>query len=130
MWIWFYRQGNQRRLSIFKDMYRNGKNKGAKEKSNKEKLRCVSFPPEADAILEELFSYYPPCDGDTAATSFNKYVGKSGKQGQWKDDFFRRPQMSGDEILDKVASLSSRMRNDRALQEVRDTQLLLFRNID
>ncbi|CAN7137328.1 unnamed protein product [Brassica rapa subsp. narinosa] len=111
-------QGNQRRLSIFKDMYRNGKNKGAKEKSNKEKLRCVSFPPEADAILQELFTYYPPCDGDTAATSFNKYVGKSGKQGQWKDDFFRRPQMSGDEILDKVASLSSRMRNDRALQEI------------
>ncbi|WZY90088.1 hypothetical protein YC2023_046823 [Brassica napus] len=111
-------QGNQRRLSIFKDMYRNGKNKGAKEKSNKEKLRCVSFPPEADAILQELFTYYPPCDGDTAATSFNKYVGKSGKQGQWKDDFFRKPQMSGDEILDKVASLSSRMRNDRALQEI------------
>ncbi|CAG7907561.1 unnamed protein product [Brassica rapa] len=111
-------QGNQRRLSIFKDMHRNGKNKGAKEKSNKEKLRCVSFPPEADAILQELFTYYPPCDGDTAATSFNKYVGKSGKQGQWKDDFFRRPQMSGDEILDKVASLSSRLRNDRALQEI------------
>uniref|UniRef100_M4DYR9 Uncharacterized protein n=1 Tax=Brassica campestris TaxID=3711 RepID=M4DYR9_BRACM len=111
-------QGNQRRLSIFKDMYRNGKNKGAKEKSNKEKLRCVSFPPEADAILQELFTYYPPCDGDTAATSFNKYVGKSGKQGQWKDDFFRKPQMSGDEILDKVASLSSRLRNDRALQEI------------
>ncbi|KAF3575649.1 hypothetical protein DY000_02034867 [Brassica cretica] len=112
-------QGNQRRLSIFKDMYRNGKNKGAKEKSrNREKLRCVSFPPEADAILQELFTYYPPCDGDTAATSFNKYVGNSGKQGQWKDDFFRKPLMSGDEILDKVASLSSRLRSDRALQEI------------
>ncbi|CAN6842604.1 unnamed protein product [Brassica oleracea] len=112
-------QGNQRRLSIFKDMYRNGKNKGAKEKSrNREKLRCVSFPPEADAILQELFTYYPPCDGDTAATSFNKYVGNSCKQGQWKDDFFRKPLMSGDEILDKVASLSSRLRSDRALQEI------------
>lgn len=125
----FYRQGNQRRLSIFKDMYRNGKNKGAKEKSrNREKLRCVSFPPEADAILQELFTYYPPCDGDTAATSFNKYVGNSCKQGQWKDDFFRKPLMSGDEILDKVASLSSRLRSDRALQEVRGYSVLLSRN--
>ncbi|CAH8282310.1 unnamed protein product [Eruca vesicaria subsp. sativa] len=111
-------RGDQRRLSIFKSMYRNGKRKDGKEKSNREKLRCVSFPPEADAIIQELFTYYPPCDGDTAATSFNKYLGHSGKQGQWKDDFFRRPQMSGDEILDKVASLSSRLRNDRALQEI------------
>ncbi|KAJ4903301.1 helicase in vascular tissue and tapetum [Raphanus sativus] len=112
-------RGDQRRLSIFKGTYRNGKSKGAKEKSNREKLRCVSFPPEADAILQELFTYYPPCDGDTAATSFNKYLGgHSRKQGEWKDDFFRRPQMSGDEILAKVASLSSRLRNDRALQEI------------
>ncbi|KAF8108751.1 hypothetical protein N665_0104s0071 [Sinapis alba] len=111
-------RGDQRRLSIFKGMHRNGKNKEAKEKSNKEKLRCVSFPPEADAILQELFTYYPPCDGDTAATSFSKYLGHPGKQGQWRDDFFRKPQISGDEILDKVASLSSRLRNDKALQEI------------
>ncbi|KAJ0259994.1 DExH-box ATP-dependent RNA helicase DExH6 [Hirschfeldia incana] len=112
-------RGEQRRLSIFKGTHRNGKSKEAKEnKSNREKLRCVSFPPEADSILQELFTYYPPCDGDTAATSFNKYLGHSGKQGEWKDDFFRRPQMSGDEILAKVASLSSRLRNDRALQEI------------
>ncbi|KAL0740756.1 hypothetical protein Bca4012_082269 [Brassica carinata] len=108
-------RGDQRRLSIFKGTHRNGKNK---EKSNREKLRCVSFPPEADAILQDLFTYYPPCDGDTAATSFNKYLGHSGKQGLWRDDFFRKPQISGDEILDKVASLSSRLRNDRGLQEI------------
>lgn len=125
LWICFYRRGNQRRLSIFKGTHRNGKSKEAKEKSNREKLRCVSFPPEADAILQDLFTYYPPCDGDTAATSFNKYLGHSGKQGQWRDDFFRKPQISGDEILEKVASLSSRLRNDRGLQEVRDTQFIL-----
>lgn len=85
----------------------------------------MSFPPEADAILQELFTHYPPCDGDTAATSFHKYSGHSGKQGQWKDDFFRKPQISSEEILQKVASMSSRLKKDKALQEVRNT--LLFR---
>uniref|UniRef100_A0A1J3IMI5 Putative ATP-dependent RNA helicase YTHDC2 n=1 Tax=Noccaea caerulescens TaxID=107243 RepID=A0A1J3IMI5_NOCCA len=108
-------RGDQRRLSIFKGRHKNGKKD---EKSNKEKLKCVSFPPEADAILQDLFTHYPPCDGDTAATSFNKYSGKSGKQGQWNDDFFRKPKSSSEEILEKVASLSSRLRKDKALQEI------------
>ncbi|CAA7037875.1 unnamed protein product [Microthlaspi erraticum] len=108
-------RGDQRRLSIYKGRHKNGKKD---EKSNREKLKCVSFPPEADAILQELFTHYPPCDGDTAATSFNKYSGKSGKQGQWNDDFFRKPKSSSEEILEKVASLSSRLRKDKALQEI------------
>lgn len=116
-----YRRGDQRRLSIFKGRHKNGKKD---EKSNKEKLKRVSFPPEADAILQDLFTHYPPCDGDTAATSFNKYSGKSGKQGQWNDDFFRKPKSSSQEILEKVASLSSRLRKDKALQEVRNDKAL------
>ncbi|KAG7573143.1 R3H domain [Arabidopsis suecica] len=111
-------RGEQRRLSIFKSRHKNGKNNEANEKSNKEKLKCVSFPPGSDAILQELFTHYPPCDGDTAATSFNKYSGNKGKQGQWKDDFFRKPQISNEEILEKVASLSSRLKKDKALKEI------------
>ncbi|CAN8315442.1 unnamed protein product [Cochlearia groenlandica] len=112
-------RGEQRRLSIFTGRHsRNGKKKEGKERSSREKLKCVSFPPEAEAILQELFTHYPPCDGDTAATLFNKYSGKSGKQGQWKDDFFRKPQVGGEEILEKVASLSSRLKKDKALQEI------------
>ncbi|KAL1190622.1 DExH-box ATP-dependent RNA helicase DExH6 [Cardamine amara subsp. amara] len=111
-------RGDQRRLSIFTSRHKNGKNKEAKEKSNKEKLKSVSFPPEAEAILQDLFTHYPPCDGDTAATSFNKYSGNSGKQGLWKDDFFRKPQISSEEIREKVASLSSRLKKDKALQEI------------
>ncbi|KFK31258.1 hypothetical protein AALP_AA6G088900 [Arabis alpina] len=111
-------RGDQRRLSIFKGRHKNGKNKEANEKSYKEKLKCVSFPPEADAILQDLFTHYPPCDGDTAATSVNKYSGHSGKRGQWKDDFFRKPQISSGEIMEKVASMSSRLKKDKALQEI------------
>ncbi|KAL0863645.1 hypothetical protein Bca101_042763 [Brassica carinata] len=55
----------------------DGRNKEAKERSNREKLRCVSFPPGADAILQDLFTHNSLCDGDTAATSFNKYVRRS-----------------------------------------------------
>ncbi|KAJ0230178.1 DExH-box ATP-dependent RNA helicase DExH6 [Hirschfeldia incana] len=111
-------RGDQRRLSIYKGSHKNGWNKEAKWRSNREKLRCVSFPPGADSILQDLFTHYPPCDGDTAATSFNKYVGRSGKQGQWRDDFFRKPLISCDEIVAKVASLCSRLKKDKALQEI------------
>jgi HrpA-like RNA helicase len=111
-------RGEQRRLSIFKSRHKNGNKNEANEKSNKEKLKCVSFPPGADVILQELFTHYPPCDGDTAATSFTKYSGNKGKQGQWKDDFFRKPQISSEEILEKVASLSSRLKKDKALKEI------------
>jgi hypothetical protein len=121
----FNRRGEQRRLSIFKSRHKNGNKNEANEKSNKEKLKCVSFPPGADVILQELFTHYPPCDGDTAATSFTKYSGNKGKQGQWKDDFFRKPQISSEEILEKVASLSSRLKKDKALKEVRINTLLL-----
>ncbi|CDY10756.1 BnaA05g11800D [Brassica napus] len=106
-------RGDQRCLSIYKRSHKNG------WKSNREKLRCVSFPPGADAILQDLFTHYPPCDGDAAETSFNKYVGRSGKQGRWRDDdFFRKPQISCDDIVEKAASLSSRLRKDKALQEI------------
>ncbi|XP_019091773.1 PREDICTED: DExH-box ATP-dependent RNA helicase DExH6 isoform X2 [Camelina sativa] len=99
-------RGEQRRLSIFTSRHKNGKKKEANEKPNKEKLKCVSFPTGADAILQ---------DGDTAATSFNKYSGHSGKQGQWKDDFF---EISTEEILEKVASLSFRLKKDKALKKI------------
>lgn len=116
------RRGDQRCLSIYKRSHKNG------WKSNREKLKCVSFPPGADAILQDLFTHYPPCDGDAAETSFNKYVGRSGKQGRrGDDDFFRKPQISCDEIVEKAASLSSRLRKDKALQEVRNTQFLSSR---
>uniref|UniRef100_A0A1J3JM66 Putative ATP-dependent RNA helicase YTHDC2 n=1 Tax=Noccaea caerulescens TaxID=107243 RepID=A0A1J3JM66_NOCCA len=119
--------GDQRCLTIFRREAkssvldrRNGKRdgKGGDKQSSKEKLKCVSFPPEAKPVLQELFTRYPPCDGDTTGTSLGIYTGHVGSQRKWKDDFFSKPQLNKEDILNKVASLSSRLANDKDFREI------------
>lgn len=78
----------------------------------------MSVPPEAKPVLQELFTRYPPCDGDTTGTSLGIYTGHVGSQRKWKDDFFSKPQLNKEDILNKVASLSSRLANDKDFREV------------
>lgn len=81
-----------------------------------EKLKCVSFPPEAKAVLNDLFTRYPPCDGDTTGTSLGIYTGNI--RSNWKDDFFQKPQLTKHDIKNNVASLSSRLENDKRFRQV------------
>lgn len=108
------RKGDQRRLTIFKRAPRHSSVSG----SEKKKLKRVSFPPEAEPILQDLFTRYPPCDGDTRATSVGVYTGQFGRQRKWKDDFFGKPQMNKEDVRNKAASLSSRLANDKDFREV------------
>ncbi|CDY10215.1 BnaC05g04580D [Brassica napus] len=107
-------KGDQRRLTIFKRAPRPSSVSG----SEKKKLKRVSFPPEAEPILQDLFTRYPPCDGDTRATSLGVYTGHFGRQRKWKDDFFGKPQMNKDDVRNKAASLSSRLANDKDFREI------------
>lgn len=67
--------------------------------------KCVSFPPEANAVLHELFTLYPPCDGDATGTSLGLYTGNF--HSKYKDDFFLKPQLKKDDIKMKVARLAA-----------------------
>ncbi|KAF2559828.1 hypothetical protein F2Q68_00012983 [Brassica cretica] len=107
-------KGDQRRLTIFKRAPRPSSVSG----SEKKKLKRVSFPPEAEPILQDLFTHYPPCDGDTRATSLGVYTGQFGRQRKWKDDFFGKPQMNKEDVRNKAASLSSRLANDKDFREI------------
>ncbi|ESQ36248.1 hypothetical protein EUTSA_v10006566mg [Eutrema salsugineum] len=126
--------GDQRRLSIFKcvagtsmsdrakrlegrNKQSDGKGKVA-ERASRKKLKCVSFPQEAKPVLQELFTRYPPCDGDTTGTSLGIYTGHFGDQRKWKDEFFGKPQMKQKDVLSKAASLSSRLANDKKFREI------------
>ncbi|KAL0723819.1 hypothetical protein Bca4012_038418 [Brassica carinata] len=107
---------DERCLTVFK---RGARSNGVAEGDGSgKKLKCVSFPPEAKPVLQDLFTRYPPCDGDTTATSLGVYTGQSGKQRKWKDDFFGKPRMKKEDIVDKAASLSSRLANDEGFREI------------
>ncbi|EOA39070.1 hypothetical protein CARUB_v10011734mg, partial [Capsella rubella] len=130
--------GEERRLSLFKSKAGSADEEGdsiSKSKSNHryetryqkgsalrkkmvppEKLKCVSFPPEAKAVLNDLFTRYPPCDGDTTGTSLGIYTGNI--RSNWKDDFFQKPQLTKHDIKNNVASLSSRLENDKRFRQI------------
>lgn len=82
------------------------------------KLKCVSLPPEAKPVMQELFTRYPPCDGDTTGTSLGIYTGHIGNKQKWRDDFFCKPQMKKEDFLNKATALSSGLANDKGFQEV------------
>lgn len=118
-------KGDQRRLTIFKRAPRpsvsdrRNKTTYGNGDADEKKLKRVSFPSEAKPVLQELFTRYPPCDGDTTGTSLGIYTGRSsGKQRKWKDDFFGKPQMNKDDIQSRAASLSSRLANDKDFREI------------
>ncbi|VVA90212.1 unnamed protein product [Arabis nemorensis] len=118
--------GDQRCLQIFrrveiKKRDANEEEKGSgegKKKSSNKKLKCVSFPPEAKPVLQDLFTRYPPCDGDTTGISLGIYTGHLSNQRKWKDDYFCKPHMSKEDILSKAAFLSSKLANDKRFGEI------------
>ncbi|CAH2038738.1 unnamed protein product [Thlaspi arvense] len=102
-----------------KRLIRRNKNKlGVEGGASRKKLKCVSFPPEAKPVLQELFTLYPPCDGDTTGTSLGIYTGHFGNRRKWKDDFFDRNQMNKSYFRNKAASLRSKLANDKSLREI------------
>lgn len=130
------RKGDQRRLTIFKRAPRpsvsdrRNKTTYGNGDADEKKLKRVSFPSEAKPVLQELFTRYPPCDGDTTGTSLGIYTGRSsGKQRKWKDDFFGKPQMNKDDIQSRAASLSSRLANDKDFREVFWQFIYIFKMI-
>jgi hypothetical protein len=88
-----------------------------KTRISPKKLKCVSFPPEAKAVLHDLFTRYPPCDGDTTGTSLGIYT-TGNVNSNWKDDFFKKPHMTKHDIENNVVSLSSRLKKERHFREV------------
>ncbi|KAG4203115.1 hypothetical protein ERO13_A05G380800v2 [Gossypium hirsutum] len=94
-------RGSQRCVSVYK----------IKEKASsmtEKNLTTVSFSEGTQLVLQDLFTNYPPDDGELEEKVFGKYSGKSAKIRRKKDDIFSKPLMNAAEIAKKVKTLASK----------------------
>ncbi|KAA3464462.1 DExH-box ATP-dependent RNA helicase DExH6-like [Gossypium australe] len=94
-------RGSQRCVSVYK----------IKEKASsmtEKNLTNVSFSEGTQLVLQDLFTNYPPDDGELEEKVIGKYSGKSAKIRRKKDDIFSKPLMNAAEIAKKVKTLASK----------------------
>ncbi|CAK9324402.1 unnamed protein product [Citrullus colocynthis] len=85
--------GNQRRVSVYK---------------SKLQMETMKFSEKTKSVLEDLFSMYPPDDGELGKETTGKHNKKADKQRRKKDDMFWRPSMNKEEIMKKLESRTTK----------------------
>lgn len=105
-------RGNLRRVSVYKA--KKGVEK-VKERDNQTKLM---FSKESKGVLQDLFTRYPPDDGESGEKLVAKHGGKNDKKHGKRDDIFCKPSMNKAEIAKKVESLASMIEKDANLRQV------------
>ncbi|XP_060186851.1 DExH-box ATP-dependent RNA helicase DExH6 [Lycium barbarum] len=105
-------RGDQRRISIFKTKNNVDTLKG------KDALSGFKFLEEAKDVLQDLFTRYPPDDGETSEQVVGKQSKKVDKLRGKKDDMFSKPAMNKSEIAKRVESLASRIENNPNLRQI------------
>ncbi|KAK6116331.1 hypothetical protein DH2020_049958 [Rehmannia glutinosa] len=104
-------KGQQRRISVYKTK---------KEIPVKEKERLVSFTfsEQSKAVLQDLFSRYPPNDVEMTENKIGESSGTTYKVRAHRDDIFCKPAMTRTEIANKVESLASRIEKTPHLRKI------------
>ncbi|XP_004243616.2 DExH-box ATP-dependent RNA helicase DExH6 isoform X1 [Solanum lycopersicum] len=105
-------RGDQRRISIFKTKQNTDTMKG------KDVLSCFKFSEEAKYALQDLFTRYPPGDGETNEPVVGKHSKKFDKLRGKKDDMFCKPVMSTSEIAKRVESFASRIEKSPNMRQI------------
>ena len=103
--------GKERRLSVMKH------NKGGDDKQG-EKLPQFTFSQESKRALGELFSHYPPGDGNLSEMVGKNSGGTYNARHKSWDDVFSRPSMTKDEIARKLETLNSKRKTVFGLKEI------------
>lgn len=106
------RYGDRRRLSVYKTKKKKG--------SNKEEEYTVSlkFQGETSNVLHDLFTQYPPDDGELCEPPLENGTQKA-DQGQWKQDScFCKPLMHKADIENKLELYVSRINGSPHLKKV------------
>ncbi|KGN53521.2 hypothetical protein Csa_014615 [Cucumis sativus] len=81
--------GDQRRVSVYK---------------SKLQMETVKFSEKTKTVLDDLFSMYPPDDGELGKETVGNHHKKADKPRRRKDDIFWRPSMTKEELTKKVGS--------------------------
>ncbi|XWS41018.1 hypothetical protein CRYUN_Cryun17cG0045200 [Craigia yunnanensis] len=105
-------RGSQRRISVYKI-------KGKFDNmTGKESLTDVTFSKGTKVVLQDLFTNYPPDDGELGEKVIGKYRGETAKIRRKKDDIFSKPLMSAADVAEKVKTLASRREKDLKLRQI------------
>lgn len=104
-----YRGSKQRHVRVYKVR---------KKVTESQNLYNLSFSDEAKEVLRNLFTHYPPDDGEEGKEMDGKNGEKVYDLYQKRDGMFCKPLMSKAEIAKKLESLASRMENVLYLRQV------------
>ncbi|KAL2464936.1 helicase in vascular tissue and tapetum [Abeliophyllum distichum] len=104
-------RGDHRQVSVYKTKKEVGK-------EGKENLVSFRFSAEAKDVLQDLFSRYPPDDGEMAESKFGESFGRTDKVQARRDDIFCKPALTKYEIARKVESLASRIEKSPNLRQI------------
>ncbi|KAK3008911.1 hypothetical protein RJ639_013722 [Escallonia herrerae] len=96
-------RGNQRRISVYKFK------KNEDTRTGKEDLTSFRFSNEANEVLQDLFTQYPPNDCDVGEEMVGVPSGKTDKLQKKKDDTFFKPLLNRAEIAKKINEVRSRL---------------------
>lgn len=95
----------------------------------KDALSFFKFSGEAKDVLQDLFTKYPPDNGETSEQVVGKHSKKVDKYRGKKDDVFCKPAMNKSEIAKRAESLASRIENTPNLRQVCTVSILELTNI-
>ncbi|KAF8412726.1 hypothetical protein HHK36_000695 [Tetracentron sinense] len=114
-------RGNQRCVSV-----RKRKKKQVKLMKGEKNSTCfLTFSKETKEVLQDLFTHYPPRDGEMNEEMVGNHKGKTAKIMRKKDDCFCKPSMRKVEIGKKVESLASRMTKTSNLRQIAEEKFKL-----
>ena len=106
------RYGDRRRISVFKTKKKKGSNK------EEETTTSLKFQEETRNVLHDLFTQYPPDDGELSEPPPENGSQKA-DQGQWKlDSTFCKPLMREADIKKKLELYASRINGIPHLKKV------------
>ncbi|XP_008806703.2 DExH-box ATP-dependent RNA helicase DExH6-like isoform X2 [Phoenix dactylifera] len=112
--------GERRCLSV----YKNRKKQGA-IKNEEETVTCLKFSEETKNVLRDLFTRFPPDDGELREEALRSSSKKAGKR-QWKQDSsFFKPSMHKSEIAKKVDQLTSKINGSAQLKKIMEDRAKL-----
>ncbi|KAH7533694.1 hypothetical protein FEM48_Zijuj04G0158700 [Ziziphus jujuba var. spinosa] len=93
-----------------------------KKVTESQNLYNLSFSDEAKEVLRNLFTHYPPDDGEEGKEMDGKNGEKVYDLYQKRDGMFCKPLMSKAEIAKKLESLASRMENVLYLRQINEVR--------
>jgi len=112
-WIFtLNRYGDRRCLSVYKTKKKQNSNK------DEDNTPCLTLSEEAKYVLQDLFTCYPPDEGELSEGTLKNCSQAATKVQQKPDSSFCKPSMRKAEIAKKVEMLAKRMNEEPRLRKV------------